>query len=192
MQGGLLRGLPVSSADVFKREEIEAATDQVVWSVDAGEPIEARRPQDTSFRGNVVQAMLAYAKGELGVAPVASFEDVHRIIAIGSDRMMRAVQEARHGVLQPYLNPEHEAIGSINSPMQCMMKEICAQCLQRHVDPRTGKETWVFSCFNQDQRLDQVDFVNLNQRLRGNTVLEKVADLYLAQLLKKAPGLRRV
>ncbi|HYO57446.1 FAD-dependent oxidoreductase [Archangium sp.] len=179
-------------ADVFKREEIEAATDQVVWSVDAGELIESRRPRDTSFRGNVVQAMLAYAKGELGVAPVASFRDVNRIIAIGSDRMMRAVQEARHGVLQPYLNPEHEAIGSINSPMQCMMKEICAQCLQRHVDPRTGKETWVFSCFNQDQRLDQVDFVNLNQRLRGNTVLEKVADLYLAQLLKKAPGLRRV
>jgi len=179
-------------SDVFKREEIEAATDQVVWSVDAGDLIEARRPQDTSFRGNVVQAMLAYAKGELGVAPVASFKDVQRIIAIGSDRMMRAVQEARHGVLQPYLNPEHEAIGSINSPMQCMMKEICAQCLQRHVDPRTGKETWVFSCFNQDQRLDQVDFVNLNQRLRGNTVLEKVADLYLAHLLKKVPGLRRV
>ena len=65
-----------------------------------------------------------------------------RIIAIGSDRMMRAVKEARHGVLQPFLKPEHEAIGSINSPMQCMMKEICAQCLQKHVDPVTGKETW--------------------------------------------------
>jgi hypothetical protein len=95
-------------------------------------------------------------------------------------------------VLQPYLKPGHEALGSINSPMQCMMKEICAQCLQRHVDPKTGKESWVFSCFNQDQRLDQVDFANLNQRLRGNTVLEKMADLYLAQLLKKVPGLRRV
>jgi NADPH-dependent glutamate synthase beta subunit-like oxidoreductase/NAD(P)H-flavin reductase len=179
-------------ADMFKREEIEATTDQVVWSVDVGEVIETQRPQDSSFRGNVVQAMLAYAKGELGVAPIASLRDVNRIIAIGSDRMMRAVQEARHGLLQPYLNPEHEAIGSINSPMQCMMKEICAQCLQRHVDPVTGKETWVFSCFNQDQRLDQVDFVSLNQRLKGNTVLEKVADLYLAQLLKKVPGLRRV
>jgi NAD(P)H-flavin reductase len=179
-------------ADMFKREEIEASTDQVVWSVDVGELIETKRPQDATFRGNVVQAMLAYAKSELGVEARASLREVNRIIAIGSDRMMRAVQEARHGLLQPYLNPEHEAIGSINSPMQCMMKEICAQCLQRHVDPRTGKETWVFSCFNQDQRLDQVDFVNLNQRLRGNTVLEKVADLYLAQLLKKVPGLRRV
>jgi len=136
--------------------------------------------------------MVAYAKGELGVKPLHPLSQVDRIIAIGSDRMMRAVQEARHGILQPFLKPGHEAIGSINSPMQCMMKEICAQCLQRHVDPLTGKETWVFSCFNQDQKLDQVDFVNLNQRLRGNTVMEKVSDLYLAQLLKKVPGLRRV
>jgi NADPH-dependent glutamate synthase beta subunit-like oxidoreductase/NAD(P)H-flavin reductase len=178
--------------DTFKREEIEAGTDQVVWSVDSGELIDPRRPQDMAFRGNVVQAMVAYAKGELGVKPLLPLSQVDRIIAIGSDRMMRAVQEARHGILQPFLKPGHEAIGSINSPMQCMMKEICAQCLQRHVDPLTGKETWVFSCFNQDQKLDQVDFVNLNQRLRGNTVMEKVSDLYLAQLLKKVPSLRRV
>ena len=42
--------------------------------------------------------------------------------------------------------------------MQCMMKEVCAQCLQPHVDPLTGERTVVFSCFNQDQALDRVDF----------------------------------
>ena len=47
-----------------------------------------------------------------------------------------------------------------------MMKEICAQCLQLHRDPVTGKETVVFSCFNQDQALDRVDFACLRQRLR--------------------------
>ncbi len=126
------------------------------------------------------------------MTPLIALSEVDRIIAIGSDRMMKAVQQARHGVLQPYLKPEHEAIGSINSPMQCMMKEICAQCLQKHVDPVTGKETLVFSCFNQDQKLDQVDFVNLNQRLRGNTVLEKMSDIFLARLLQKVPQLKRV
>ena len=65
---------------------------------------------------------------------------------------------ARHGVLAPYLKPGTCAIGSINSPMQCMMKEVCAQCLQPHNDPVTGEETVVFSCFNQDQALDRVDF----------------------------------
>ena len=60
--------------------------------------------------------------------------------------------------LAPHLKAAHLAIGSINSPMQCMMKEICAQCLQPHVDPATGRTSYVFSCFNQDQELDRVDF----------------------------------
>ena len=46
------------------------------------------------------------------------------------------------------------------------MKEVCAQCLQPQVDPATGKVRYVFSCFNQDQPLDAVDFPNLRARLR--------------------------
>jgi len=69
--------------------------------------------------------------------------------------------------------------------MQCMMKEVCAQCLQRHVDPITGKESFVFSCYNQDQEIDKVDFNNLNDRLKTNALLEKLADRYLDTLLEK-------
>ncbi|MEO6392429.1 MAG: FAD-dependent oxidoreductase [Pyrinomonadaceae bacterium] len=168
--------------DLYKREEIEASTDQVIWSTDTGAAIEPVRPQDHHFRGNIVQAMLAYASGELG-QPLHSMKEAHRLIAIGSDRMMAAVKSARHGILAPHLNPDHIGIGSINSPMQCMMKEVCAQCLQKHVDPVTGKEEFVFSCFNQDQLLDKVDFQNLNDRLRANTVQEKLSNLWLDKLL---------
>jgi NADPH-dependent glutamate synthase beta subunit-like oxidoreductase/NAD(P)H-flavin reductase len=170
--------------DFFKREEIEAATDVVVWSVDGGEMIEAKRPQDRSFRGNIVQAMLAYSKGELGEV-VLPLSRAGRIIAIGSDRMMAAVQKARHEALKPFLNPNHIGIGSINSPMQCMMKEVCAQCLQKHKDPETGKETVVFSCFNQDQELDRVDWKNLNERLKTNSVLEKLTNAWVDRLLRR-------
>ena len=52
--------------DLYKREEIEAATDQVIWSTDTGAAITAGRPQDAHFRGNIVQAMVAYASGQLG------------------------------------------------------------------------------------------------------------------------------
>jgi len=174
-------------ADMFKREDIEGATDQVVWSTDSGDPIEPRRPQDVHFRGNIVEAMLAYEAGQLGeqVVPLSA---VDRLIAIGSDRMMAAVKTARHTVLASHLKPTHVAIGSINSPMQCMMKEVCAQCLQRHVDPSTGKESIVFSCFNQDQALDRVDFENLSARLRQNTVQEKLSNLWLDHLLTVAPA----
>lgn len=168
--------------DLFKREEIEAATDQVIWSTDTGESIPPSRPQDAHFRGNIVQAMLAYNGGELG-RQLVPLSTVDRIIAIGSDRMMAAVKAARHGVLDPFLKKEHVGIGSINSPMQCMMKEVCAQCLQKHIDPVTGKEEIIFSCFNQDQELDRVDFPNLAARLRQNTVQEKLASMWLDHLL---------
>jgi NADPH-dependent glutamate synthase beta subunit-like oxidoreductase/NAD(P)H-flavin reductase len=168
--------------DLFKREEIEAATDQVLWSTDTGVSIVPTRPQDAHYRGNIVQALLAYQRGELGerLVPLPS---VDRIIAIGSDRMMAAVTAARHGVLAPYLKNDHVAIVSINSPMQCMMKEVCAQCLQRHIDPATGQSSVVFSCFNQDQAMDRVDFPNLAARLRQTTVQEKLADMWLDRLL---------
>jgi hypothetical protein len=172
-------------ADLFKREEIEDATDQVVWATDMGQEIAPRRPQDTHFRGNIVQAMIAYAEGRLGAQRV-SLKDVTRIIAIGSDRMMNAVRVARHSSLAPYLNPDHIGIGSINSPMQCMMKEVCAQCLQRHVDPATGREEFIFSCYNQDQELDRVDFANLHARLRQNSVQEKISRMFFEHLLDRS------
>lgn len=171
--------------DVFKREEIEASSDQIVWSVDAGEQIQPRRAEDRAFVGNIVQSMEAYATGKIA-EPQISLKEVDRIIAIGSDRMMSAVTRARHGVLKEHLSPNHCGIGSINSPMQCMMKEVCAQCLQRHVDPKTGAESFVFSCFNQDQPLDAMDWGNLSARLRQNSVLEKVANMWLERLLASA------
>ena len=94
-----------------------------------------------------------------------------------------AAVKARHGVLAPHLKPDHVGIASINSPMQCMMKEVCAQCLQKHVDPVSGEETIIFSCFNQDQEMDRVDFANLSARLRQNTVQEKLASMWLDHLL---------
>ncbi|HEY1693715.1 MAG TPA: FAD-dependent oxidoreductase [Polyangiaceae bacterium] len=178
--------------DLFKREDVERWTDQVVWCTDTGAPIDPERPQDRHFRGNIVQAMAAYGKGELGGAPAVPLKEVKRIIAIGSDGMMNAVREARHGVLAPMLEPKHLAIGSINSPMQCMMKEVCAQCLQKLKDPVTGKERVVFTCFNQDQDLDAVDFRNLHERLRANSMQEKLSNAWLDEILKAHAEVIRV
>src|SRR4051812_43692545 len=135
--------------DRYKIEEIEAAADIVIWCCDEDPGFAPTRPQDKAVVANIVEAMQMYAAGGLGEQPIP-FNDADRLIAIGSDGMMNAVRLARHSVLKPYLKPDHRALASINSPMQCMMKEICAQCLQLHKDPLTGKESVVFSCFNQD------------------------------------------
>ena len=174
-------------ADRYKVADLEAAADVVVWCCDEAPGFAAERPQDRAFVGNIVAAMHAYATGTLGPQPIP-FTECDRIIAIGSDRMMAAVAQARHGVLAPFLKPSHRAIGSINSPMQCMMKEICAQCLQPQRDPATGKVSYVFSCFNQDQPLDRVDFPALAARLPQNAVQEKLTAQWITHALRTDAG----
>ena len=173
-----------SMADRYHVENIEAASDVVIWCCDEQPGFKPSRPSDRTFVGNIVQAMNSYASGALGDQAIP-FSDADRIIAIGSDKMMAAVARARHEILKPHLKECHHAVGSINSPMQCMMKEICAQCLQPHVDPKTGKRSYVFSCFNQDQELDHVDWPALDQRLKQNSTQEKLTAAWLRHCLTK-------
>ena len=69
--------------------------------------------------------------------------------------------------------------------MQCMMKEVCAQCLQPQIDPATGERSVVFSCFNQDQALDRVDFPALHERLLQNGVQEKLTAQWIDRALRR-------
>src|SRR3984885_14566929 len=170
--------------DRYKVEEIEKAADVVVWCCDEAPGFTPDRVQDKAFVGNIVEAMAAYARGDLD-DPEIPLSSVDRLVVIGSDAMMHAVQRARYAVLAPYLKHGHKAIASINSPMQCMMKEICAQCLQQHKDPITGEETVVFSCFNQDQQMDHVDFASLRTRLSQNGVEEKLTKQWIDRCLRR-------
>src|SRR5207248_1376599 len=76
--------------DRYKVAEIEAAADVVVWCCDEAPGFRADRAQDRQFVGNIVQAMAAYAAGELGGQTIP-FAQCDRIMAIGSDKMMAAV-----------------------------------------------------------------------------------------------------
>jgi NADPH-dependent glutamate synthase beta subunit-like oxidoreductase/NAD(P)H-flavin reductase len=175
--------------DRYKVAEIERAADAIVWCCDEAPGFRPARPQDKTFVGNIVEALDAYGLSKLG-EPAIPLADVDRVIAIGSDGMMAAVKRARQGILAKHLKPGHKAIASINSPMQCMMKEICAQCLQVHRDPETGVERVVFSCFDQDQELDNVDFGNLRTRLSQQGAQEKLTKLWIDRSLRKL-GLRQ-
>jgi hypothetical protein len=48
----------------------------------------------------------------------------------------------------------------------------------------------VFSCFNQDQGLDRVDFGSLRQRLTQNSLEEKLTALWIDRCLKQL-GMRQ-
>jgi NADPH-dependent glutamate synthase beta subunit-like oxidoreductase/NAD(P)H-flavin reductase len=172
--------------DRYKVAEIERAADVIVWCCDEAPGFAPKpdRPQDRSFVGNIVQGMAAYGSGALGDQAV-KLADAEHMIVIGSDLMMQAVGAARQGLLAPFLKAGHTAVGSINSPMQCMMKEVCAQCLQPQTDPVTGARTVVFSCFNQDQALDRVDFPALHDRLGQNGTQEKLTAQWIDRALRR-------
>ncbi len=61
--------------------------------------------------------------------------------------------------------------------------EICGQCLQLHGNPVASERCIVFSCLNQDQDLDMVDFASLNSRLRQNSVQEELTALWIKRCL---------
>ena len=132
--------------DLFKIEEIEAVADHVIWCFESLGGVRPPRPQDFVYEGNVIEGLLAYATDPSSSLPL---NEVDRIVTIGSNQMMAAVACARKTVLKPYLHPGHKALGSINSPMQCMMKEICGQCIQTNIDPLSGKTRVVFSCLSE-------------------------------------------
>lgn len=182
--------------DLFHRETLEAAADQVVWCCESDPPILPHRPQDHAFHGNIVEALCAWQDGlpirtlQTGaesthpgptqaqtLGPPAGrigLHEANRLLVIGSDRMMGAVAQARRTRLKSSLGrPEVVAIASVNSPMQCMMKGICGQCLQWIADPVSGQTRAVFTCAEQDQPLDWVRFDHLAQRLGQNRLAEQ-------------------
>ncbi len=156
--------------DRYKIYEIENAADTIVWACDE-RILDKTRSEDFSYHGNIITAINTYHKDP---GKTIDLKDVDRMVVIGSDAMMRAVNVAYHQAFKSYFKDSLKMVASINSPMQCMMKEICAQCLQKHVDPTTGEETFVYSCVNQDQDMRSVDFHHLTQRLKQNSVHEKV------------------
>ncbi len=158
-----------SERDVFVRDELALAADHVEWVMGAN---------------NVVSAIQAYAKRQ----PAISLADVDRMIIVADACLVRTLRDARKSELKPlFAKGPAEVIASINTPMQCMLKGVCSQCLQWQIDPATGKRTKaVFGCSWQDQPVDIVDLDNLDDRLAQNRLQERLTNLWLDHLFKQA------
>jgi NAD(P)H-flavin reductase len=173
-----------AATELNHRDALEAAADAVLWVTRQGAPIAARRPQDRSYAGDVIDALVQYASGALGEQPIA-IRDVTRLWVSGSSRLVRRVRDARARELAPFLVGHPMATASVSTPMQCMLKGVCSQCLQWQIDPHTGRRTKaVFSCSWQDQPLDIVDLDNLDERLSQNRVQEHLTNLWLDHLFE--------
>jgi NADPH-dependent glutamate synthase beta subunit-like oxidoreductase/NAD(P)H-flavin reductase len=154
-----------NQSDIFSPERVQGAAQTVVWCCESQRPA-STRPGDYAVKGNVVEALRQQQD---------LLKDASHILVIGSDRMMAALAKVRKDGSIRHLSAIAKAVASINSPMQCMMKAICGQCLQASIDRSTGQIHYVFSCLQQDQLLDQVDFHSLGERLGQNRLFESLS-----------------
>lgn len=171
--------------EVYCQADLEASADAIVWCTASGVPVSGTRPQDRAVSGDFLATMVRYAEGALHApnAPPIPFEQVDRVLVVGSNRLIRMIRDARTGVLQPFLRRVPETIASVGSPMQCMLKGVCSQCLQWHVDPATGRRLRsFFTCAHQDQPIDGIDLDNLDARLAQNRLQEVLSNLWLDYL----------
>ncbi|MEZ5657393.1 MAG: FAD-dependent oxidoreductase [Burkholderiaceae bacterium] len=125
-------------ADRFHAPRIEAAAEAVIWEANRP-PVRTRAPGRRRIPGQCRAGARALATG--GFAHLGFTCAMPAPLVIGSDRMMAAVARALRGPLAEAVSPGLVSIASVNSPMQCMMKEICGQCLQRQIDPQSGRSS---------------------------------------------------
>lgn len=151
--------------DLFHQDALEAAADQIIWCTQTGDLITPRRAQDKSLTGSVLDALHTWS-----YYPTRDFifspAETSRVLTIGPSPMMQAVQHFYWENLKEKLAPEHQALAGLNTPMQCMMKGLCGQCIQKLSPPQ--ESSYIFACACQDQPLSDIDFPFLSQRLGQN------------------------
>ncbi len=162
-------GYFADAADVYAQSEIEAIADQIFWVSQNGK-IKVNRSQDQSFEAELTQVLSQFPY----------YSAVQQVWLIGSSCLLQAFQNARQGILKDLLPENIPITASAYGPMQCMLKGVCAQCLQWQIDPATGKRSKaVYSCSWQHQPLQKIDIDNINERLVQNRCQETLTNLWL-------------
>ncbi len=130
------------------------------------------------YNSDLVQAFVDCIKED------CKSREIDLILTMGNEEMMHKIAKVRHNELKDELKDSHIGITSLNNPMQCMLKGVCAQCLQRKIDHKTGKERYFYSCISQDQKMDEIDFEFLKNRCNQNSLQEKITK----EIIKKTPA----
>jgi NADPH-dependent glutamate synthase beta subunit-like oxidoreductase/NAD(P)H-flavin reductase len=171
-----------SADEVYLREELEAAADVTLWVTARGSPVSHCRPQDRAVTGEVISVLRQYAVGMLG-RPDLPLSEVQQILIQASNCTIRAFKQARAQELAPFFDGKAPPItASINTPIQCGLKGVCAQCLHWQVDAAGRRTKAVFGCSWQDQPLDIVDLDNVDARLGQNRLQEHLTNLWVEHL----------
>lgn len=144
---------------IVRRQKMQEFSDELIVS------IEDEMPQNQDFHGSVIDSIKNYfSKNKL---------KIDRILTVGNNHLMHEVARLRHeNLIEDFANAKI-SITSLNAPMQCMMKGVCSQCLQKKMNEK-GEMEYFYSCANQDIDSDKLDFAHLHNRCAQNSLAEKI------------------
>ena len=160
---------------LVRQEKMEKFCDILICAIEEEAPnLKLNRPQDQQIQGSVTDALRDYF--------TKNPQKIDRIFTIGNDQMMHEIAKLRHENLVKSLGEARFAITSLNAPMQCMMKGVCSQCLQKRIG-ENGEMEYFYSCAEQDQNMDKLDFKHLHYRCEQNSLSEKISKLWLTSMI---------
>src|SRR3990167_1027510 len=166
--------------DIFCQTQLEQAADLIIWLTKNGDLLKPHRASDCSItHQDILTALMNSAEKDNGIP----LSDVDRIYLVGDTELLRQFQAARKTVLKNYLLKDPRVFGSVYGNMQCMLKGVCAQCLQWQIDPETGQRTKaVFACSWQDQPLEIIDIDHIDERRAQNALLDQISQRWVDHL----------
>lgn len=178
-----------SKDDLYDQEQLENAADVIIWNVKKSSGSIRKRQDDLAITSdNVIEALIEYGKKSDKQTRSIPVTDVDRIYIVGDTELLRRFQAARKTALKEYLIKDPKVFGSVYGNMQCMLKGVCAQCLQWQIDPETGQRTKaVFVCSWQDQPLEIIDIDHIDARQSQNHLHDQLSNLWVDYLFEKHP-----
>lgn len=176
------------AAEIYCQEALENATDQIIWQTKDAAVMTTQRAHDLSLIGDdIITTLVDYATTS-AVPSAISLRDIDRVFVVGNSQLLRRFQQARSGALKEHFIKDPIVTGSVYGNMQCMLKGVCAQCLQWQIDPETGQRTKaVFACSWQDQPLEIIDIDHMAARQMQNCLLDQLNKLWIDHVLVKHP-----
>jgi len=182
--------LAQNASQVYHREELEQAADQIVWCTSSGPAVDGLRDDDVAIEGDDILQMLEQYRmlcTEPGREQLIAPGSIDSVLVMGATGILRALQDALHTDKFDLFRQGIDIYGAVGSPMQCMLKGVCAQCAQWQLDPETGERTRpVFGCAMQDQPLQWIDLDNMVERLTQNRLADSLSWPWVDHLLEQA------
>ncbi len=154
-------------------KESQKFTDSLVISVMGGIDLKPKRASDFYSSKEVIACLRDYFKDHP--------QEIDRVFVIGNDKFAKRISDAKKNNKVKEIAQAKSLIFSLNAPMQCMMKGVCSQCLQKRTN-KDGNEEYYYSCADQDQIMEEIDFNHLTNRCDQNQLQEKVTQLWIRYL----------